>query len=201
MLARGAPARACGCGRGLRRQRRVEDLVDQRALAGAGDAGDAGEVRRAGTQTSTSFRLCCVAPRTLEPAAAAGRRSAGHGRCVVAPGEVLAGERVLGRPAISCGVPSATTLAAVLAGAGPDVDDVVGGADGLLVVLDHDDRVAQVAQAQQGRDQAAGCRAGAGRWSARRGCRARRRGRSRSGWPAGCAGPRRRRAWRRRGRA
>ena len=38
-------------------------------------------------------------------------------------------------------------LAAVLARAGPHVDDVVGGADRLLVVLDDDHRVAEVAQA------------------------------------------------------
>ena len=38
-------------------------------------------------------------------------------------------------------------LAAVLARARPDVDDVVGDADGLLVVLDDDHRVAEVAQA------------------------------------------------------
>ena len=37
-------------------------------------------------------------------------------------------------------------LAAVLAGAGPDVDDVVGDSDRLLVVLDDEDRVAEVAQ-------------------------------------------------------
>src|SRR3546814_1670958 len=37
-------------------------------------------------------------------------------------------------------------LAAVLAGAGTDVDDVVGDADRVLVVLDDDHRVAEVAQ-------------------------------------------------------
>ena len=42
----------------------------------------------------------------------------------------------------------------MLARAGPDVDDVVRDADGLLVVLDHDDRVAEVAQALERRDEA-----------------------------------------------
>jgi hypothetical protein len=46
----------------------------------------------------------------------------------------------------SCGVPSANDLAAMHAGAGADVDHIVGGADGILVMLDHDDRVAEVAQ-------------------------------------------------------
>ena len=46
-------------------------------------------------------------------------------------------------------------LAAVLARAGADVDDVVGDPDGLLVVLDDDHRVAEVAQAHQGVDELA----------------------------------------------
>ena len=47
---------------------------------------------------------------------------------------------------MSAGVPSRHDLAAVDAGAGADVDHVVGGADGVLVVLDHDHGVAEVAQ-------------------------------------------------------
>ena len=39
------------------------------------------------------------------------------------------------------------------AGAGPDVEHVVGGADGVLVVLDDDDGVAEVAQALEGFEQ------------------------------------------------
>ncbi len=44
-------------------------------------------------------------------------------------------------------------VAAVLAGPGTEVDDVVGGAHRALVVLDHDHRVAEVAQPLQGPDQ------------------------------------------------
>ncbi len=44
-------------------------------------------------------------------------------------------------------------LAAVLTGTRADVDDPVGGLDGVLVVLDHDERVAHVAQPDQGLDQ------------------------------------------------
>jgi hypothetical protein len=43
--------------------------------------------------------------------------------------------------------------AAVLAGSGPDVDDVVGHLDGVLVVLDHQHGVAQVPEPNQGLDQ------------------------------------------------
>ena len=46
-------------------------------------------------------------------------------------------------------------VAAVHARARADVDDPVGGVDGLLVVLDHDQRVAEVAQRQQRLDEAA----------------------------------------------
>ena len=44
--------------------------------------------------------------------------------------------------------------AAVFAGAGADVDDPVGGADGLFVMLDDHDGVAEVAQAFEGADEA-----------------------------------------------
>ena len=44
-------------------------------------------------------------------------------------------------------------LPAVLTGAGADVDDPVGGADRLLVVLDHDQGVAEVLEPDQGLDQ------------------------------------------------
>ena len=44
-------------------------------------------------------------------------------------------------------------LAAEAAGARAEVDDVVGRLDGVRVVLHHDDRVAQVAQPAQGRQQ------------------------------------------------
>ena len=49
--------------------------------------------------------------------------------------------------------PLAMISPAVLAGPGPDVHDPVGGPDGLLVVLDHEDRVAQVAQPRERRDE------------------------------------------------
>ena len=43
--------------------------------------------------------------------------------------------------------------AAVDARAGADIDQIIGGAHGLLVVLDHDDGVAQIAQLFEGGDQ------------------------------------------------
>ena len=50
--------------------------------------------------------------------------------------------------------PETHDLAAVLAGPRADVDDPVGGPDGVLVVLDHDQRVAEVPQPDQRLDQA-----------------------------------------------
>ena len=50
---------------------------------------------------------------------------------------------------ISAGVPAADDLAAVDAGARADVDHVIGRQDRILVVLDHDDAVAEAAQPAQ----------------------------------------------------
>ena len=77
----------------------------------------------------------------------------GH-RDLPAPRQVLPGDRVLdlGDPLDRAAVDDG---AAVLAGAGSDVDDPVALADRLLVVLDDDHRVAEVAQPGQGLDQPA----------------------------------------------
>ena len=67
-------------------------------------------------------------------------------------GQVLAGERggVLGDLLRRS---RRDDVAAVLAGAGAEVDQVVGGHHRALVVLDHDHRVAEVAEPVEGRDQ------------------------------------------------
>ena len=49
--------------------------------------------------------------------------------------------------AICAGVPCGDHLAAVDAGAGTQVDDMIGGADRVLIVLDDDHGIAEVAQA------------------------------------------------------
>ena len=70
-----------------------------------------------------------------------------------AAGEVVAGERA-GRRHDLLRRALGDHAAAVLAGARPHVDDVVGGAHRLLVVLDDDHGVAEVAQAEQRVDEA-----------------------------------------------
>ena len=67
-------------------------------------------------------------------------------------GEELAGQR-LGHPLDFARGALGDDPAAVLAGAGPQVDEVVGGAHRLLVVLDHEHRVAEVAQPLECRDE------------------------------------------------
>ena len=59
---------------------------------------------------------------------------------------LLVGQQLLQRAAVH-------DLAAVLTGAGADVHDPVGDLDGVLVVLDDDQRVAHVAQPDQGLDE------------------------------------------------
>ena len=60
----------------------------------------------------------------------------------------------VGAALMSSGVPSAIDLAAVASGARTEVDDPVGGLDRLLVVLDDEHGVAEIAQAVQRADQA-----------------------------------------------
>ena len=79
--------------------------------------------------------------------AAAGRAALRHLDAHRA-GEVLAGQRVLRGHDVG-GLALRDDLAAVDAGAGADVEHVVGLHDRVLVVLDHDHGVAEVAQALQ----------------------------------------------------
>ena len=138
-----------------------------------------------------SFRLFSRAPRMTSVAAAspAGAPPASaidrSPRRYAPVSEPLPFGQQLRRRALEDHVP------AVLAGARAEVDHVVGGADRLLVVLDDDDGVAEIAQPRQRRRAARGCRAGAGRSTARRARRARRSGSRRSASPAGCAALRR----------
>ena len=97
-----------------------------------------------------SLRLCWRAPRTTS-SPRAGRRSSGSGIVPLAA-QVLAGEGLRSSREL-CRRALRDDLAAVLAGAGAEVDDVVGGADRALVVLDHDHGVAEVPQPLERVDQ------------------------------------------------
>ena len=100
--------------------------------------------RPSGISAVTSFRLLARAPTTFSdlPFALAPRLR--HGDLAHA-GEVLAGDAVGARHDL-VGRALGDDVAAVDAGAGADVDHVVGGEDRILVVLDHEHGVADVAQ-------------------------------------------------------
>ena len=129
----------------------VEDVVDERALARAGDAGHGRHGRERDADVDR-LEVVLAGLADDEPAArlAAGRRD-GH--------RSLAPE-VLGRQGIG-GIqdgrerPFGDLEAAVLPRPGAEVEEIVGRTDGLLVVLDDDDRIALVAQAPEQGDEAA----------------------------------------------
>ena len=100
-----------------------------------------------------SLRLCC--PGALDARSALplpGRRLSGMGTTPVAA-QVGAGDGRAGPRGGAPAVPLAMTSPPCSPAAGPDVDDPVGRPDGLLVVLDHDERVAQVAQPHERGDE------------------------------------------------
>ena len=129
----------------------VERLDDQGGLAAARDAGDAGEGAERDLGRDV-LQIVAAGAGDLERFAVAGAALRRHFDLAQAD-EVLAGEarrvahHLVGRA-------FGDDFAAVDAGAGAHVDDVVGGADGVFVVLDDDDRVAEIAQAAQRFEQA-----------------------------------------------
>ena len=182
------------------RERAVEDLVDERRLARPAHAGDGDEraERKRDVDVLQVVRARAadddLAARRPAPRAPAPRSRAGPRRYWPVSDSPGADEQLLRQPLEH-------HVAAVLARAGPEIDQVVGRANRLLVVLDDEHGVAEVAQLARASRAAGGCRAGAGRSTARRARRARRSAASRSASRAGCAGLRRPRASRRCGRA
>ena len=129
--------------------RAVEDLVDERRLAGAGDAGDRDEGADGEADVHVlEVVLACAAHHDLRLRGAA---LLGQGDLTLA-GEELAGER----PGLALDLRRRTLgdhLSPVLSRAGPEVDHVVRRPDRALVVLDHDHRVPEVAEALERPDQ------------------------------------------------
>ena len=213
---------AAGLGRALLHHRLhvvQQHVARQRRLARAGDAGDRHQAlqrhvdvdvvagcagRRRAAQEPTGVGALALPARARPLAAAcavslarahrdaaaadASSRAAGSGRSRDSADGRHVGRRALRHHA-----------AAALAGAGTDVDDVVGAADRVLVVLHHHQRVALARRACAARSAGSGCRARAGRWWARPARSTRPAGWSRAAPPAGCAAPRRPTASARRG--
>jgi hypothetical protein len=124
----------------------------KRRLARTGHAGDADE------QTCRNFQidiLEIVARCTghTQHQLIVGRAALARHRDAALAGKILAGQRALLAEDV-LDLALGDDFAAVHAGAGADVDDVVGAADRVFVVLDDDDGVAEVAQARQRAEQA-----------------------------------------------
>ena len=131
-------------------QRLGQDVVDQRALARPGHPGDG---HHAAERELHRHVAQVVLGRALhaERLAVARAPDGGH-RDAAASGQVRTGQRLLvGQQLLHRA--RHDDVAAVLTRAGADVDDVVGGADRVFVVLDDDQGVAQVAQPDERVDQ------------------------------------------------
>ena len=130
----------------------VERVDGQRRLAGAGDAGDAGEQAERNLGGDV-LEVVAGGADDLERLALLRRAAGGRHRDEAGAGEELAGERVrVGHDLVRRAL--GDDVAAVDAGGGADVDDVIGLADGVLVVLDDDDGVADVAEVPERVEQA-----------------------------------------------
>ena len=134
--------------RGIAEQR----VVDQRRLAGAGHAGHAGhDADRDLGRDVAQIVAARIAQHDL--LLRVDRRALLRHRDGLRAREIAAGQRGrighdLRRRALR------DDVAAVHAGAGADVDDIVGLADRVLVMLDDDDRIAEIAQVHERLQQA-----------------------------------------------
>jgi hypothetical protein len=125
-------------------QRLVERLDHQRRLAAAGNAGDAGKRSERDLEIDV-LQVVGAGADHLDRLALATLAPAGRDRDLPHAGQVLAGDALgvahhFGRRA------DGDDLAAMDAGARSHVDQIVGRADRVLVVLDDDHRVAEVAE-------------------------------------------------------
>ena len=133
------------------RERLVDDLVHERRLAGARDAGDADELAD-GEVDVDPLQVVLGSAAHGEDAAVVVLASRWH--CDRAPaGEEVAGDGAF-RPHHGLRVPLGDDVPAVLPGSRTHVDDPVGRPHHLLVVLDDEDGVAEPLQPLERRDEA-----------------------------------------------
>src|SRR5216683_2891804 len=129
------------------RDRLVERVDQQRRLAAAGNASHAGEQPQRNFRRDV-FEIVAAGVDHLDGAAMVRRPALGNLHRQFA-GEIFAGQRFrivhdIGRRALR------DDVAAMDAGAGADIDDMIGQPNGVLVVLDHDHGIAEVAEPLQG---------------------------------------------------
>src|SRR5690606_37668616 len=130
----------------------MESVDRQRRLAAAGHPGDAHEHDQRDIDGNV-LEVVSGGTDERELAALLGFAALGGNFDPHAAGEVFAGKAIarvenIGRRALG------DDMATVNAGARTDVEDMVGGQNGILVVLDDDNRIAEIAQAAQGLEQA-----------------------------------------------
>ena len=171
-------------------QRAVQDVVDQRGLAGPGHPGDRDHAAQRERHVHV-LQVVLAGPLDhhfpgLRPLAPGGGQ-----RDLPAAGQVRPGQRVRAGQQLGHG-PGHHDVAAVLTRTGADVHHPVRGPDRVLVVLHHDQRVAQVAQPDQGLQQPVVVPLMQPDGRLVQHVQHARPGRSRSGWPAGSAAPHRR---------
>ena len=171
-------------------QRPQEDVVDQRALAGAGDAGDADEAAERELDVDV-LEVVLGGPFDLEALLEVVLAPLGGDQDALLAAEVLAGERLLALDDLVEGA-LGNEFAAVRAGRRADVDDVVGGAHDVLVVLDDDHGVADLAELLEDAEEPVVVALVQADGRLIEHVADARPGRCRPAWPGGCAGPRRR---------
>ena len=132
-------------------ERLVDDVVDERRLARAGDAGDGDEAADREARRRRLSGCARAAPRTVNQPLSAARRA---GTSIERAPERKAPVSDLRLRSTLRRGPCGDHVAAVLAGSRPHVDEPVGAAHHLLVVLDDEHRVAEVAQRLERPDQA-----------------------------------------------
>ena len=133
------------------RQRLLQDVVDQRALAGAGDAGHADEAAE-GKASADVLQVVLLGIDDDKKLPVAGPPGYGD-RYAQGAGQIATRGRV-GDVGDVVYRPAGDDVAAFAAGTRTKVDQPVGAAHRLLVVLDDDHAVAAVAQLVQGVQQA-----------------------------------------------
>ena len=136
----------------LLRREPVDRVVDQRALAGARDARDAGHEPDRDLDVD-AFQIVAASARDFERHLRIELAARLRQRDLAPARQVLARER--GRVCADLlGCALGDDLAAMDTGAGAEVDDIVGRENCLAIVLDDEHRVAEIAQVDQRIEQA-----------------------------------------------
>jgi hypothetical protein len=134
-------------------ERAVEDLVDERGLAAAADAGDAAE------QVERDVDI--DAAEIVDAGSGEAKHFAAWFAAVFGDGDGEAAREIFSSDGAGVGGDfgdraGGEELAAEFAGAGAEVEQVVGGADDVGVVLDDEDGVAEVAEGLEDVDELSG---------------------------------------------